>query len=408
MRQRRSWLRTVGRVAVGGLGAAWVGSSGPARAEQAPTVGPVAVPGAAQARLPIPQPPELAARAWILIDANSGRVLAERNADQRVEPASITKLMTAYVVFDAMARGELAADTPVRISEKAWRMGGSKMFVEVGKEVRVDDLLDGLIIQSGNDAAVALAERIAGSEEAFAGLMNATAQHLGLANTQFRNASGWPAEGHYMSARDAALLLAAEIHHFPDQYARQQVKEYTWNGIKQINRNRLLWRDPSVDGGKTGHTEAAGYCLVASAKREDMRLVAAVMGTDSEEARAQATLSLLNYGFNFFETHRLRAAGAELGRIRVWQGAANEVTVVVSEDFHVTVPKGRLDEVSLSLEVPKSLRAPVAQGQPLGRVVARAGTELMGERTAVAAQEVPAGGFPKRLLDGVLQGVLER
>ncbi|MFM1892112.1 MAG: D-alanyl-D-alanine carboxypeptidase, partial [Pseudomonadota bacterium] len=269
---------------------------------------------------PVPAPPTVAGTGHLLLDMHSGRVLAESNADARLEPASLTKIMTAYVVFRELQHGNLKLEDQALISEKAWKTPGSRMFIEVGKRVSVGDLLNGMVIQSGNDASVALAEHIAGSEDTFAGLMNEHSRRLGMQNTHFVNATGLPHEDHYTTPRDIAKVTIATIREFPELYKLYAVKEFVWNDIKQPNRNLLLWRDDSVDGVKTGHTEAAGYCLVSSAAREGMRLVAVVMGTSSENARAKESLSLLNYGFRFFETHRLYAAGDALVRTRVWKG----------------------------------------------------------------------------------------
>ena len=258
---------------------------------------------------PVPAPPAVAASGHLLIDMHSGRVLAENNADARLEPASLTKIMTAYVAFRELRHGKLKLDDQVLISEKAWKEPGSRMFIEVGKRVSVENLLKGMIIQSGNDASVALAEHIAGSEETFAGLMNDHARRLGMLNSHFVNATGLPHADHYTTPHDIALVTAATIREFPDLYKLYSDKEFVWNNIHQANRNLLLARDSSVDGVKTGHTESAGYCLVASAEREGMRLISVVMGTTSENARAKETLSLLNYGFRFYETHRLYGAG---------------------------------------------------------------------------------------------------
>ena len=254
------------------------------------------------ANIPVPAAPKLAASSWVLLDYSSNQVLAEHDADKRIEPASITKVMTAYVVYQALEEGLISMEDQVQISEKAWRMKGSRMFIEVNKWVSIEDLVHGMVIQSGNDAAVALAEHVAGSEEAFADQMNVTAQRLGMTGTHFVNATGWPNDNHYTTARDIATLSRALIHDFPENYQIYQKKEFKYNNIKQPNRNRLLWRDSSVDGLKTGHTDAAGYCLAASAKRGEMRLISVVMGTSSDSARAKHSQTLLNYGFRYYET----------------------------------------------------------------------------------------------------------
>jgi len=270
--------------------------------------------------MPVPAPPEVAAKNYLLVDVASGKVLAEKNADEKIEPASITKLMTAFVVYKEMEAGRLSMDDIVTISEKAWRMGGSRMYLEVGSKVPVHELLKGLIIQSGNDASVALAEHIAGTEDAFVQLMNQHAVELGMNDTHFVNCTGWPDKQHLTTARDIAKLAIAIIHESPEHYSWYAEKEFTYNNIKQYNRNKLLWRDDSVDGIKTGHTESAGYCLVSSALRDDMRIVSVVLGTDSEKARANVSQALLNYGFRFFESHTLYNKGDVLSRPRVWGG----------------------------------------------------------------------------------------
>lgn len=275
-------------------------------------------PGPASAAI-VPDAPQVGARAFLLQDFDSGRVLAESNADERMEPASLTKIMTSYVVFEELKQGNITLDDKVLVSEKAWRMGGSKMFIEVNTEVTIDQLLKGVIIQSGNDASVALAEYIAGDESAFADLMNQYALRLGMSGSNFVNASGLPHPDHYTTARDMATLAAAMIRDFPTLYKMHAEKQYEYNGIAQHNRNRLLWRDDSVDGLKTGHTESAGYCLVASAERDGMRLISVVMGSKSERSRAKESTALLSYGFRFFETHRLYGAREPLTQIRVWK-----------------------------------------------------------------------------------------
>ena len=294
-------------------------------------------------------PPAIEAGGHLLIDVHTGHVLSENNADARLEPASLTKIMTAHLVFLEIEAGRIKLDDLVTISEKAWKMGGSRMFIEVGKQVTVKELLKGLIIQSGNDAAVALAEYVAGSEEAFAQLMNKEAARLGSTGTQFVNASGMPDPGHYTTPRDIALISRATILDHPDFYAWYAIKDYTYNGIKQNNRNGLLWKDATVDGVKTGHTEAAGYCLVASAVRDGTRLMSVVMGTDSIDAREKASSELLNYGFRFFETRRILSAGAALQQVKIWKGDTEQVAVGVASDVYMTYPRG--DKESLQAQL---------------------------------------------------------
>ncbi|MFT7672898.1 MAG: D-alanyl-D-alanine carboxypeptidase (penicillin-binding protein 5/6) [Gammaproteobacteria bacterium] len=350
---------------------------------------------------PVPNPPELNASSYYLVDFDSGRVLAEKNADKRVEPASITKLMTAYLVDKAIQAGDLLLEETVTISEKAWRMKGSKMFVEVGKQVSVEDLMKGLIIQSGNDASVALAEHIAGTEEAFAGYMNHQAKVLGMNNTQFVNATGWPHENHYSTARDIAILAQAMIRDFPTSYQLYKVREYTYNNIRQYNRNRLLWRDDSVDGVKTGHTEAAGYCLVSSANRENMRLISVVLGALNDKSRNQSSQSLLNYGFRFFKTHKLYQKNQTLKRSRIWYGEQEQINIGISQDIFITIPRGRYKELVANMEVDSEITAPIKQGQELGLMKIHLDDELLIEEPLVAIQSVSEGSLVDRALDSI-------
>ncbi|MEM7563649.1 MAG: D-alanyl-D-alanine carboxypeptidase family protein, partial [Pseudomonadota bacterium] len=350
---------------------------------------------------PIPNPPSLKATSFYLFDFDSGRVLAEKDADKRIEPASITKLMTAYLVDKAIEAGDLTPDEMVTISEKAWRMKGSKMFVEVGKQVSVEQLMKGLIIQSGNDASVALAEHIAGSESAFAGYMNHQAELLGMTNSNFMNATGWPAENHYSSARDIAILTEAMIRDFPDSYRLYREKEFTFNKIRQFNRNRLLWRDDSVDGVKTGHTEAAGFCLVSSALRGDMRLISVVIGADSDKSRTQSSQSLINYGFRFYETHRLYQARETLKTARIWYGESEQVSMGVDRDIFITIPRGRYRDLKASMEIDSEISAPVAEGQQLGSVSITLDDEEVVNEKIVALQNVAEGSLVVRALDSI-------
>ncbi|MGB8712483.1 MAG: D-alanyl-D-alanine carboxypeptidase family protein [Onishia taeanensis] len=349
----------------------------------------------------IPSPPSLAASSWILMDADTGEVLVSHNADERLPPASLTKLMTAYLVEHELSRGNIARDDQVLVSEKAWRTGGSRMFIQEGSQVSVDQLLKGVIIQSGNDASVALAEHIAGGESAFADLMNQQADRMGMVNTHFANATGLPHEDHYSSAHDLSLLARHIINDYPEQYKVYAEKEYTYNDIRQPNRNRLLWRDSSVDGLKTGHTEAAGYCLVASAKRDDMRLISVVMGTNSDEARAQESQKLLSYGFRFYETMELYPQGAVLATPRIWGGEKNTLRLGVDREVRMTVPRGRGEELAARLNLPASIDAPVEAGERLGTLEIKLGDEVIGERPLVALESIDQGGIFKRLLDSV-------
>lgn len=350
---------------------------------------------------PIPNPPELDATSYYLVEFDSGRVLAENNPDDRVEPASITKLMTAYLVDKAIADGDVTLDEMVTISEKAWRMQGSKMFVEVGKQVPVSDLLKGLIIQSGNDASVALAEHLAGSESAFAGYMNHQAKLLGMDNTNYVNATGWPDENHYSSARDIAILTRTIIDEFPESYSYYKEREYTFNKIRQFNRNRLLWRDDSVDGVKTGHTEAAGFCLVASAQREEMRLISVVLGAGSDKARTQSSQSLLNYGFRYFETHKLYRSDEVLKTAQIWYGDQEQISLGVGKDIFITIPRGRYRDLDASMEIDAEISAPVERGQSLGQVNIKLDDEMILSEAIVAMQTVNEGSLIERAMDSI-------
>jgi D-alanyl-D-alanine carboxypeptidase (penicillin-binding protein 5/6) len=355
------------------------------------------------AEAPTPDPPALGARGYLLLDHDSGAILAESNADERLEPASLTKIMTDYVVFQELADGDLTLEEEVLVSEKAWRTGGSKMFIEVGNQVSVKDLLLGVIVQSGNDAAVALAEHVAGSEDSFAGLMNTHAERLGMTRSHFMNATGLPHPEHYTTPRDIAKVTAATIREFPDYYRWYAEPEFTYNGIRQSNRNRLLSMDPSVDGVKTGHTEAAGYCLVASAVRDGQRLISVVMGTDSESARAADSMALLNYGFRFFETHVPYEAGQTLARLRVWSGDSTELPVGPATDVAVTIPRGKYAELSAELEPAVAIEAPVAQGDVVGHIVFKLGGQEVGREPAVALQPIGRGGLVRRATDSILR-----
>lgn len=351
--------------------------------------------------MPVPAPPELGAESYILVDFNSGRILVEKYPDQRSEPASITKVMTSYVVFGELAKGNIALDDMVPVSERAWRTGGSRMFIDPTMQVSVEDLLLGVIVQSGNDASVALAEYVAGSEEAFAGVMNHYGEQLGMENSNFTNSTGWPDDMHYTTARDIATLSAAIIRDFPDYYRWFSEKEFIFNGIRQHNRNTLLWRDPAVDGLKTGHTETAGYCLAASAKREGMRLISVVMGSDSESSRTTQSQSLLNYGFRFFETVQLYEARQELAQGRVWKGEEDSVALGLTEPLYVTIPRGRYDDLDAQVEMEPKLLAPLAADAMVGHIRIKLGDELVAERELVTLAEVAQAGFFSRSWDGL-------
>lgn len=350
---------------------------------------------------PVAPPPKFDARSWILMDASSGRVITSHDADQQLEPASLTKLMTAYVVFQALRDGKINLDTPVPVSEHAWRSEGSRTFLKVGSHVTVLDLLQGMIVQSGNDASIALAEAVAGTEASFAGLMNMDGERLGMKYTHFVNATGLPAEGHVSTARDMAILARAIVTEFPNEYRFYSQRKFTWNNITQANRNGLLERDPSVDGMKTGHTEEAGYCLVASAKRQGMRLISVVMGTDSFKAREDSSLALLNYGFSFFETKRLFARGAELAHPRIYGADGGTGIVGLRSDLYATVPRGRIGEVKVQVVLKPHLAAPITANTPVGRVQATLDGKLVAVQELYPLQGVARGGLFRRGWDTI-------
>ncbi len=354
---------------------------------------------------PIPSAPRLASTGYLLIDARNGEVLVEHNADERLPPASLTKMMTAYIAERELAEGRASFEDMVPISVKAWKTGGSRTFVREGTEVRFEDLLRGIIIQSGNDASVAIAEYIAGSEDVFADVMNQTAASLGMTNTQFLNSTGLPAEGHYSTARDLAILAARTIEDYPETYSIYAEKSFTYNGIRQANRNTLLFRDPSVDGLKTGHTEEAGYCLVASAVRDDFRLISVVMGTDSEKAREQETTKLMQYGFRYFSGKTVFAANEVLPESarKVWFGEAETVELATVDPLYVTLPLGRESAIQATLDAPESLEAPLVAGDVVGTVKIMLGDRVLAESAVAVASDIPEGGFFKRIMDFVLR-----
>jgi D-alanyl-D-alanine carboxypeptidase (penicillin-binding protein 5/6) len=353
---------------------------------------------------PVPPAPEVVGTAWLLMDAASGNVLAGENIDQPVEPASITKVMTSYVIAAEMAGGKVKEDDPVMMSENAWRKGGaatdgSYSGFEVNQTAPLREMEMGMVIQSGNDAAIALAEHVAGSEDAFAALMNQYAERIGMKNSHFVNATGLPGEGHITTARDLAMLGRALIRDFPKAYAYNKIREFTVGPINQPNRNRLLWRDNSVDGIKTGHTSAAGYCLMASAMRGDQRLISVVMGSTSEDKRASDSQALLNWGFRFYETHKLYEPAQTVATQKVWKGQAEEVQLGVAEPLLVTVPRGRYDQLKPTMDVPKTLVAPLEKGQAIGTVKVMLDGKVIAQRPLVATEAVEQAGFFKRLWD---------
>jgi D-alanyl-D-alanine carboxypeptidase (penicillin-binding protein 5/6) len=356
----------------------------------------------AHTQTPPPAAPAIDATGYLLIDMDSDAVLAAKDPGQQLEPASLTKIMTAYVVFNELRGGSISPSDQVLVSEKAWKTPGSRMFIEVNKRVSVEDLLKGMIIQSGNDASVALAEHVAGSEEAFANLMNDHARRLGMNDTHFVNATGLPDPTHVTTPRDIVKVTEAMIREFPEMYRLYSVREFTYNDIRQHNRNRLLWRDDTVDGVKTGHTEAAGYCLVASARRGGMRLISVVMGTDSEEARIDESRALLDYGFRFFETHRLYQGDERLTRTRVWMGESETVPLGLAKDLYVTIPRRQYDRLAARTEIEPQIQAPVARGQRVGDVIVELDGELVVRRPLVALDEIPEGGLWRRAVDTVL------
>lgn len=348
-----------------------------------------------------PGVPEVGATSFLLVDFQSGDELASLNPGKQVEPASITKLMTAYILYRDLASGKISEDDEVLVSEKAWKMQGSRMFINVGKKVKLELLLKGLIIQSGNDAAVALAEHVAGSEEAFVARMNDVAQELGMRDTNYENVTGWPSKTHVTSARDIVTLTKAMIMEFPERYKLYAQKEFTYNKIKQHNRNKLLWRDDSVDGVKTGHTESAGYCLVSSAKRNNMRLISVVLGTVSEDARAEASQKLLEYGFRTFETHQLYSASDVLSEVRIWKGEKETVPAGVMMDLAITMPKGRYEKLSGSAQYDKAVDAPIKRGDVLGKVILSDEGKVLKEVPLLAMEDVAEGGLWRRMSDTI-------
>jgi len=355
---------------------------------------------ASQSR-PTPAPPIIGAKSYLMIDSRTGHVLASHEPDARLAPASLTKLMTAYVVFHALQRQQIQLGDSVTISEKAWRTQGSRMFIEVNTQVTVEDLTLGMIVQSGNDASVALAELIAGTESVFAELMNQYAQQIGMASSHFMNATGLPSDDHYSTARDLATLARAIIEEFPEYYRWYSIREFTYNDIRQPNRNNLLWRDASVDGMKTGHTDAAGYCLVSSAEREGMRVIAVVLGTASANARIDGSQALINYGFTFYETRLIYPATQEITRARVWKSANEYSRMGVVEDLYITIPRGSYDSLQMIHKIPAILEAPVAQGQPLAELEISLDGNVMATAPLRALDDNPAGSLWQRARDGV-------
>ena len=351
---------------------------------------------------PVPPPPALKASSWVLVDQLSGQVIAGHRANDAVEPASITKLMTAYAVFQALREGKLKLDTAVPISERAWRSEGSRTYLDLNSRVPVDVLIQGMIVQSGNDATIALAEAVGGTEDTFAALMNQYAARLGMAQSHFQNATGLPGSNHKMSAADMAKLTRAIIREFPEYYRWYSQREFTWNNISQPNRNGLLARDPSVDGVKTGMTDAAGYCLVSSAKRDGTRLIAVVTGTESMKAREDASLALLNYGFSFFETRALRKAGEELAVHRIYKASGGRAAVGLAQDLVLTLPRGQAERVEYVVELAPKVFAPLTKSDRVGTLRAMLDGTIVAEAPVSPLADVPRGNFFRRIWDTIL------
>ncbi len=357
---------------------------------------------AEDAEITTPPAPTIAASAYMLMDYDSGKVLAENNADAKLAPASLTKIMSVYVVFREISNGHLHLGDLVTISQKAWKTPGSRMFIEVGNQIKVEDLLLGVIIQSGNDASVALAEHIAGDETTFADMMNQHAERLGMKNSHFQDSNGLPIENHYTTARDLAILTRALIKEFPDYYRWFSQKEFTFNNIVQHNRNQLLSRDETVDGVKTGFTDAAGYCLVASALRNNMRLISVVMAASSPNARANENQNLLNYGFRFFEAHKLYSGKTSLSEARVWKGNSKNLPLGLTEDLYVTIPRRRYDDLKAVITIDKKIIAPVKEGTKLGTVNVTLKDEPIVSKDLIALKSVEQGNIFQRLYDSAM------
>ncbi len=358
---------------------------------------------ASAAPIVLPQlpPPQLAARAWLLLDYNSGQILAQQNPDERIQPASLTKLMTAYLTFTALAQKQLTLTQVIPVSEHAWRAEGSRMFIQPGKPVTVDELIHGMIIQSGNDATTALAEAIGGSEPQFVQMMNLQAAKLGMTNTHFMDATGLPNPQHYTTVRDLSKLAAALVHDYPQYFPLYSIKEYRYNNITQANRNRLLWQDPYVDGMKTGHTEAAGFCQVTSAIRNGHRLIGVVVGTDTDSARTVESHKLINYGFEAFDAGKLYSAGQTVTELPVWKGSANKLKAGFNQDIFVSVPKGQLSQIKVQMITKQPLLAPISKNQPVGQVNLLLGGKVIAQRPLVALEDVSVAGIFGRAIDTV-------
>ena len=354
----------------------------------------------------LPRPPQINVTSYILVEPVTGKVLAEFNADDQIEPASMTKVMTGYIAADQLHRNLVRADDEVLISTKAWKMEGSRMFIEAGKRVSFEDLVKGVVIQSGNDASVAIAEYLGGTEEGFVDIMNAYAQSLGLNNTLFENSTGLPSSNHFSSARDLSIISANLINNFPEHYALYKEKSFTFNDIRQLNRNRLLWRDDSVDGIKTGHTESAGFCLISSAARGSMRLIAVVAGANSEDERFNASQRLLEYGFRFFVTQNLLESNEEVRSADVWGGKKDNVSLGLAKDLIVTVPRAELPSLKIDYTFNNNIEAPISKGDILGSLSVKSGDTVIANANLVALEEVEPKGFFGRLISKIIMWFL--
>lgn len=352
----------------------------------------------------VPSAPDMNVQSYILVDYHSNKVLAEKDSEKRIDPASLTKMMTVYIVDAELESGRLSLDQEIAVSDKAWRTEGSRMFVETGKKIKVDDLLKGVIIQSGNDASVALAEYIAGTEEAFAELMNQQAAKLGMKNTHFTNATGIPDSNHYTTAKDLSILSQALVRDFPDSYKLYSEKWFTFNGIRQPNRNRLLWSEPTVDGIKTGHSSTAGFCLAASALKDGMRLISIIVGAENDNQRNQYSQQLLRYGFRFYETHRLFEAQKPIESSRIWMGTKKNVSLGLTQDLYITIPQGTYKDIDAKIHVEKNLQAPVAKGSLQGKLTVSIADNLVAEQPLIALEGVDKGSLWMRVQDYVSLG----
>lgn len=371
-------------------------------ADQTTTTSPVAAaPTAPTPQTLIPPAPSLNAKGYVLMDANSGKIIAQKNMNERLQPASLTKLMTLYIISQALHNGQIKVTDKVRVSKDAWKTGGSRMFLKLGSHVEVQNLIDGIIIASGNDATVAMADYIAGTQQNFATLMNQTAQQLGMKNSHFVDPTGLPKPQHYTTPHDLAVLARAIITHFPEYYGWYKQKWITWNKIRQPNRNRLLWRDPDVDGMKTGHTKEAGYCLIASGKRNGMRLISVVMGTPSDAARTNDSQALLNWGFRFYESHKLYNANQTVLTPRVWLGKNKHVNMGVAQPVYLTIPAGQLANVKRTVVIANELRAPITQGQAYGQLKITLNGQVIQDIPLIALQNDPKGGIWTRSTDHI-------